>query len=255
MFLRRFMTRVREASWNAIFAELIIVVLGVFLGIQAANWNDARLQQREGREISERLIVDLRRDLNSRQILVNYYQAVFESAERTVDRLNSDSIDNPSAFVIDLYRSTEYAHRPATRATYEEIISTGKLGLISPEARQAGFVDYYRYDNSLAMRQAVRASPYRHTVRSALPYPIQRAIRERCSDLYNDRFEIVGFDNSCDLGFSSEDLASVADALHSNPELLPELRAHFSILNATMPNFRGEVVNLEATVKALEASR
>lgn len=255
MILRRIISYVRQQQWAAIVIELLIVVGGVFFGIQAANWNDGRIQQEEGRLIAERLIADLRRDLDSRQILVQYYQAVFESAERTVDWLNSESVDDPSAFIIDAYRSTEYAYRPATRATYEEIISTGKLGLIPPEARQAGFIDYFRYDNSFAMREAVRASPYRHKVRRLLPHDIQAAIREKCSDLYNERFEIIGFDNSCDLDLPSDRLTRVAAALHSDPEMLPELRLHFSILNATMPNFRGEVVNLETTIKALEAAR
>jgi len=255
MILRRFISNIREQQWAAIAVELLIVVVGVFLGIQAANWNDDRLQQEEGRQIAERLIADLRRDLNSRQTLVQYYQAVFESAERTVSWLNSESIDDPSALIIDAYRSTEYAHRPETRATYEELISTGSLGLIPSEARQAGFIDYFRYDNSLAMREAVRASPYRHRVRSLLPYDIQAAIRAKCSDLYNERFEIIGLDNNCDLGFSPGRLERVAAALHSDPDLLLELRLHFSILNAITPNFRGEVVNLEATIKALEAAR
>jgi len=242
-------------QWTAIVVELLIVIGGVFLGVQASNWNDTRLQKQEGRLLAERLISDLQKDLDSRQTLVSYYQAVFESAERTESRLISESIDDPEAFIIDVYRSTEYAHRPATRAAYEELISTGRLGLLPQEAREAGVIEYFRYDNSLAMRDAVRDSPYRHRVRKSIPYDIQVAIRAKCSDLYNERSEIIGFDDNCDLGIPLDRLKVAADAVYLDKEMLPELRLHFSILNATMPNFRGEVVNLEATIRALEEAR
>ncbi len=255
MLLRRFISNFRKQEWAAILVEFVIVVGGVFIGLQAANWNDDRLEQEKGRLIAERLISDLRNDLESRRTLVRYYQAVFESAERTVTRLNAKSAANPSAFIIDAYRATEYAHRPPTRAAYDEIISSGNFGLIPADAQQAGIIQYFRYDNSLAMREAVRASPYRIRVRRLLPYDVQVAIRAGCSDLYNEKFEIIGFDENCELGLPAGRLEHAAAALQSDPELLRDLRLHLSVLNATFPNFRGEVVNLEATIEALEAAR
>jgi len=254
MILRRLISNIRDRDWGFVVAELLIVVAGVFLGIQAANWNADRLAQVEGRMITERLLVDLRKDLVSRQTLVAYYQAVFEAAERTVTRLNAESVDDPLAFVIDAYRATELAYRPATRTTYDEVVSTGSLALIPSEARQAGFADYYRNDFSLLAREAFRDSEYRHRVRRSLPYDIQVAIREKCGDLRNERYEIIGFNNDCDLGISAEKLVQAAATLRSDPELLRDLRFHFSELNGTPTSIRGEVVILEASIRALESA-
>lgn len=255
MLLRRFTSRLRDQKWAEILVELIIVIAGVFIGIQAANWNDGRQEQERGRFIAERLLADLRKDLDSRKMLVRYYQAVFDSAERTAARLNNEATDHPAAYVLDAYRATEYAHRPQTRAAFDEIVSSGSLGLIPEDARQAGFIEYFRVDNSSAMREAVRASPYRKRVRRLLPYDIQAAIRANCSDVYNDKYEIVGFPETCKLNISERRLELAASALQSDPELLRDLRLHFSVLNAVMPNFRGEVVNLEAAIEALERAR
>lgn len=255
MLLRRFILRFRNQEWTAIVVELFVVVGGVFFGIQAANWNANRLEQEEGRLIVERLTVDLRKDLDSRSELVRYYQAVLESGERTVTRLNAESIDDPSAFVVDAYRATEYAHRPPTRAAFDEIISSGKLGLIPADARQAGIIKYFSNDNSTAMREAVRASPYRLRVRRLLPHDVQVAIRAGCSDVVNDRFEIVGFSEICELGLPAERLEDAAAILKSDPELLADLRLHFSVLNSQFPNFLGEVVYLKATIEALESAK
>ena len=42
MILRRVIAHVRKQEWTAIWIDLVIVVVGVFIGIQVANWNEAR---------------------------------------------------------------------------------------------------------------------------------------------------------------------------------------------------------------------
>lgn len=255
MLIRQITAALKERRWADFFAEILIVVVGVFLGIQAANWNDDRLEREEGRLFAERLAADIRKDLDSRRALVSYYEAVIKSAEQTVKRLNSESIDDPEAFVVDAYRATEYNRISPTRATFDEIVSTGNLGLLPASARQAGIIEYYAYDNSLVARQAVVASPYRLRVRSTLPHDVQVAIRATCSDLFNDTFVRIGFNENCDLGLPEQRIKYAADLLHSDVGLLNDLRLHFSTLNIHLPNFRGEVANLEATIEALEGSQ
>jgi hypothetical protein len=48
MLLRRIIAHLRQQEWTAIAIDLVIVVIGVFIGIQVANWNASRLEaQRE----------------------------------------------------------------------------------------------------------------------------------------------------------------------------------------------------------------
>lgn len=48
MILRRIIEHFRKQEWTAIGIDFVIVVIGVFVGIQVANWNEARLEaQRE----------------------------------------------------------------------------------------------------------------------------------------------------------------------------------------------------------------
>ena len=44
MLLRRFTKHFSEQNWTAIGVELIIVVIGVFMGLQVQNWNQARIE-------------------------------------------------------------------------------------------------------------------------------------------------------------------------------------------------------------------
>jgi hypothetical protein len=61
MILRRLMLHVKEQNWFAVGLDFLIVVVGVFIGIQVSNWNDVRRDRqaesiyldRLGREIAE----------------------------------------------------------------------------------------------------------------------------------------------------------------------------------------------------------
>ncbi|MGL6290541.1 MAG: hypothetical protein ACRC2H_07645 [Silanimonas sp.] len=51
----------RTQNWTAIGIDFLIVVLGVFVGIQVANWNDERRTQQREAEFIARLNVDFER--------------------------------------------------------------------------------------------------------------------------------------------------------------------------------------------------
>ncbi|MXP46480.1 hypothetical protein GRI43_03605 [Altererythrobacter luteolus] len=55
MVLRRLGQSLREQDWFAAGIEFFIVIVGVFLGLQAANWNEERLAREDERAIIERL--------------------------------------------------------------------------------------------------------------------------------------------------------------------------------------------------------
>ena len=58
MLLRRFIEHVKDQNWSAVDLDFVIVVLGVFIGIQVSNWNDVRRDSALARNYLERLTVD-----------------------------------------------------------------------------------------------------------------------------------------------------------------------------------------------------
>ena len=55
MLLRRITEHVKAQNWFAVGLDFLIVVIGVFIGIQVSNWNDARSDARTERALLERL--------------------------------------------------------------------------------------------------------------------------------------------------------------------------------------------------------
>jgi hypothetical protein len=53
MILRRLSQSLKEQNWTAIWIEFVLLVAGVFLGIQVANWNQERqLDERRSAALS-----------------------------------------------------------------------------------------------------------------------------------------------------------------------------------------------------------
>src|SRR4051812_39978670 len=55
MILRRITEHLKQQHWTAIAIDLGIVVLGVFIGLQVNNWNEARNDRARERIYLERL--------------------------------------------------------------------------------------------------------------------------------------------------------------------------------------------------------
>lgn len=60
MIFRRFVQRFRQQQWGAIATELVIVVIGVFIGMQVDNWNQARVERVRTSQVLDALRVEMR---------------------------------------------------------------------------------------------------------------------------------------------------------------------------------------------------
>lgn len=63
MLLRRITEHVRNQNWLAIAIDFVIVVTGVFIGVQIGNWNETRQQRQLYKEAFDRVIVEIETNL------------------------------------------------------------------------------------------------------------------------------------------------------------------------------------------------
>ena len=62
MLLRRITQHVKDQNWFAVGIDFLIVVIGVFIGIQVSNWNEARTSDIREKVILADLLEDLQAD-------------------------------------------------------------------------------------------------------------------------------------------------------------------------------------------------
>jgi hypothetical protein len=252
MILRRVIEHVRRQEWTAIWIDLAIVVVGVFIGIQVANWNQARADERLGRAYEARLAADLEQDLASRQALVAYYGAVLESVERT-DALLANPLAEPKDLLMAAYRASELNYVPPSRATWDEIVSSGDTGLL-PRNVARGVAEYFAYDTSNNSFEVLTGSAYRHRVRMIIPLAVQKALRAGCSDVRNELQQITGFMPDCKLDLPPAMIAATAAALRADPAVQESLRYQYSEVFSAHTNIQGDVAAIEVALAALKDS-
>lgn len=124
MILRRFAAGMRRQDWAAVAVELVIVILGVFIGLQADNWNQARADTRLGQDYVKRLTRDLNENLAGVRAQVAYYTAVEDSVRKT-DALLASADPDPRALIVNAYRASEIVYIAPVRATWDQIVSSG----------------------------------------------------------------------------------------------------------------------------------
>lgn len=252
MILRRVVENMRQQHWTGVFIELVIVVLGVFIGMQVSNWNEERADARLGRDYVRRLIRDLDEDDAAVRAQIAYYSAVLISVRET-DELLREADPDPRALIINAYRATEITFIPPVRATWDQIVSSGHLGLLPAGAVESGLAQYYAFDIARDAYNMGLDSAYRQTVRKIIPLTMQIAMRAGCSDERNKRGYAVGFVENCKFDADPAALKEVAAALRSSPAVLADLQYQYSFAVSVVLNLGGPKTNLEDALTALGA--
>jgi hypothetical protein len=89
MILRRVMEHVKSQNWTAVAVDFLIVVVGVFIGIQLGNWNDARLDQRAYRDAMTRLAEETTENLHSAASLRTHISEMLSDVQPAIDVLRT----------------------------------------------------------------------------------------------------------------------------------------------------------------------
>jgi hypothetical protein len=243
MIFRRLALHLREQNWTAIAIEFVLLVLGVFLGIQVANWNEDRLTRDKAVVFTERLRDDLRMEAWRYQFLLAYYQDVRDATEAAADALSGKAPLSNEDFLVNAYRATQYKQGAPRRATYDELISTGNIGLI--EDRKLLFLAVRAYSVSAIdnmVKEGVE-SPYRALFRMSLPNGTQRALGQRCGDRYILPGDYRDFDHvidyPCETGLPAADIDAAAEALRADPQTLRYLRLRIADIETRLADLTG----------------
>ena len=241
MLLRRITQHVKDQNWTAVALDFAIVVIGVFLGLQFANWNTARLEAREEQQILIRLQAEL-------ETAIEVQVAYRSYADQRLDDLSSArlvllGLDERTELTASECEAVAESYLPLTPFTIipsvEELSTSGKLALIEDArviaaiAALSAQIDIRRV--ILEETRNVRLSP-------SVEFPDYITYELVSDDGLHNRPDVDGFDPS----FTCDTAAMKADGRFLN--VLGQ--------NVTNVYFLVEVSNLpmEATLSELKAA-
>jgi hypothetical protein len=144
MILRRLSQSLKQQNWMAIGIEFFLLVFGVFLGIQVANWNEARRDRQAEREYLDRLrqeiAVILPEARSTRDHLVKEKALIEELRVFLATGQGGANMD--ARHCIAASRSHIYAATIYYPPTIKELISTGRILLIRDPAMRTAIMAY-----------------------------------------------------------------------------------------------------------------
>jgi hypothetical protein len=233
MILRRIREHVATHNWFAVGLDLVIVVAGVFLGMQVNNWNEERIEAQQSRDYRARLISEL--DFNARQYRqqVAYYRQVKSHGLAMLGALRQPDKPRGADFLVDAYQTTQLDLTPGKRYIYDEMMSAGLVSRLGDFHIQELASDYYLSVTSIELA-VFEAPPYRDIIRRAVPYPIQQRIQERCGDrLVTFKGRVIGITlpEKCDLALPPALLAEGVSRVSSQRDLELDLTRYLGALD------------------------
>lgn len=238
MIYKRVAARLRAQDWGAITIELTIVVVGVFLGTQANNWNQARIDRATASQYRREIIDDLKNneaDMKSRQA---YYGAVRAHAIRALAVIEGRSDVTAEPFLIDAYQASQVWLRPLVRTGYDEMSGAGLTGGVGNREERSRLTTYYTQIRQFDVT-ALGTTSYRERLRRVLPYVVQLAAQRRCGDRVTTLpggSQFAALPETCTLGLDPAVVALACSGL-KKAELGEDLTRHIADIDQKLAGF------------------
>ena len=132
MLLRKITKHVTNQNWFAVFIDFLIVVVGVFIGIQVANWNDTIKAKQVERTYLERIYKDIQFAQKIHSRVINRRIKGFNDSLKMVELMNGEASELTDNYISCYFPSTVniQIELPSLN-TINELLATGNLNLIS----------------------------------------------------------------------------------------------------------------------------
>jgi hypothetical protein len=158
-----------------------------------------------------------------------------------------------SKFLIDAYQASQIWTYSVQRATYDEILSSGIADAIPDSDLRTQLANFFL--NAESVRQVVVATaPYRQQIRLYMPYDIQAAIRESCSDRFvstDNNLLLLELPSTCSIEFSDDRFESAIDALNDHEQFERELVRRLAAIDITRSAIEPHLLLIDSPAEEL----
>lgn len=235
MFVRRLTTSLKQQHWTTIAIELVIVIIGVFIGTWVANWNQDRQNQNETRQ----MLLQLRPELQQLEAFSKsaraYYSITGKYADVALAGWRGDPSVRDTDFVIAAYQASQVYGFNNNGASWALVFGANDLRNIRDSQTRQALTRLMTFDYSTINISAVQTR-YRDRVREIIPDSIQQLIRKECGDVIAGADGTVLLRETCPIPIDPALAAATAADLRRDQTLMPLLAQHRSVISAYLTN-------------------
>jgi hypothetical protein len=246
MFLNRLADHIRKQDWFIVTLELLVVIVGLMMAFQLDRWwEDIGERKLEGVYL-QRLVDDIESDIPQLEGAIRLANMRKDYAELLMAVAENPAIatEQPTPFLVAVDQAS-FTYTPTlSKATFEDLRSTGNMRLIHSQELKKRLNDYYGFDESQLQYRPLQFSVEFHF------FNLSNGVRSNRQISYiQDKWLLIGPDEveeaqNTDPGHPDEILAA-AERLSNNPELvgwLPQLR-QMQMEQIKVHNTRVELAN------------
>lgn len=145
MILRKLTIALKKQNWSTVLLEILIVVVGIYVGLQVDGWNETRKEKAKEKVYLERLVRDIERDAD---LLSRSIQRADNRAADAILAMNglADPTlleSDPCQFLASIGRVSQNFFPVLYSHTFTEIVSSGHLELIKSDDLKDELGQYY----------------------------------------------------------------------------------------------------------------
>jgi hypothetical protein len=237
MFVRRLRTSLQQQHWMTIVIELVIVIVGVFIGTQVSNWNQARIEKAQTQRMLDQLVPELRAELEFFSNSERYYAQTRGYADQALNGWTGGAISD-NDFIIAAYQASQVTGIGINPDSWSLTFGGDQLRNIDDPKVRRDLEVVLTADYAPVEFNAV-ATPYREHVRRIIPIEVQDEIRETCGDrnvLGHYGIYFVVLPARCPVTIAPAKASAIAASLRARPELVGELRWHLAAVATYLAN-------------------
>ena len=224
MLFRRVIEHVKAQNRTAVVLDFLIVVVGVFMGIQLGNWNDSRVFAASEKSYLAELRNEITRNNMVVRARIDLMQRVLEAGRAGHDFLVSGAPCNDDCWTltVDMFHASQVMFGPASRTVYDEM---QRLDLPKAAVIKEAMSQYYGLD--AAMAESIEKRPiFRNYIRKALPSDVQRGLRKNCYELVGIAERLIA---DCPKTADDAETRPALEALRANPDVAAASREYLAI--------------------------
>jgi hypothetical protein len=180
VIFKRFQDNIKRQDWFSVGLEILAVVFGVFLALQADNWNEWRHERSEERDYLVRLYADINSSIDTARAAIDYMTLHADRANVVLRSLKACRIDQDDQldFANGLFQLGNVVPPYLADGTINELRATGKGSVfraanIKQELNQ--LLAQRRYYMSFFNIVADRLAPHVVYVHSQVSFQIDRS--------------------------------------------------------------------------------
>ena len=145
MILRRLSKSIRKQDWFAVLIEFVVVVAGIFAGLQANDWAQERQDRRQEQAALERLFLEAK---SAHQLLDFYVQEALrmnQMRRNSVQFVDSDAPVPEDELPLKIGINTLAMFPPIilVSVAYDELKSSGQMQLIRSAAVRGQIAEFH----------------------------------------------------------------------------------------------------------------